>query len=75
MQRTWMKLGKLAESWLSAVRIPKLARTGKFGPSGFFFHRARPIFFGKTNGAPAKTQRSGFRGERRKKRSGTSPAI
>ena len=40
-----MELGKLAESWLSAVRIPKLARTGKFGPSGFFFHRARRILF------------------------------
>ena len=26
-------------------RIPKLARTGKFGPSGFFFHRARRILF------------------------------
>ena len=45
LQRTRMELGKLAESWLSAVRIPKLARTGKFGPSGFFFHRARRILF------------------------------
>ena len=26
-------------------RIPKLARTGKFGRSGFFFHRARRILF------------------------------
>ena len=45
LQRTRMELGKLAESWLSAVRIPKLARTGKFGRSGFFFHRARRILF------------------------------
>ena len=40
-----MELGKIAESWLTAIRIPKLARTGKFGPSGFFFHRARRILF------------------------------
>ena len=45
IQRTWMKLGKSAESWLSTVRIPKLARTGKFGLGGFFFHRARRILF------------------------------
>ena len=44
-QRTWMRRGKIAESWLSTVRIPKLARTGKFGRSGFFFHRARRILF------------------------------
>ena len=37
LQRTRMELGKLAESWLSAVRIPKLARTGKFGRKAFFF--------------------------------------
>ena len=44
-QRTWMRRGKIAESWLSTVRIPKLARTGKFGRSGFFFPRARRILF------------------------------
>ena len=37
LQRTRMELGKLAESWLSAVRIPNLARTGKFGRKAFFF--------------------------------------
>ena len=57
LQRTWMELGKLAESWLSAVRIPKLARTGKFGPSGFFFHRARPA---KVSRAAARRPSGGF---------------
>ena len=45
LQRTRMELGKIAESWLSTVRIPKLARSGKFGLGGFFFHRARRILF------------------------------
>jgi len=38
-------LAGFIQSWLTTVRIPKLARTGKFGPSGFFFHRARRILF------------------------------
>ena len=59
LQRTRMELGKLAESWLSAIRIPKLARPGKFGRKAFFFWTvhgpfslARPKKMGGANSAP-----------------------
>ena len=89
LQRTWMKLGKSAESWLSAAASPNLPGRASLDEKRFSFGpctacQGEPrsgekalwrVFFGKTNGVPAKTQRSGFRGERRKKRSGTNPAI
>ena len=45
VQRTRMRPDGFYPAVAFNRRIPKLARMGKFGSSGFFFHRARRILF------------------------------